>query len=78
MCLNNIEDYKRAVVHCNKALAANENSVKAYFIKSQSYQKMNEFENAIQMMKKCIVLQPNDKKLRDDLNKLKAEEAKHN
>ena len=39
---------------------------------------MNEFTNAIKELKQCIVLNPNDKKLRDDLTKLKEEEAKHN
>jgi hypothetical protein len=39
---------------------------------------MNEFSKAMKELKACILLQPNDKKLRQDLENLQKEEAKHN
>lgn len=70
ICLNQTEDYDEAIFHCNEALAVTK-SAKAYYIKSQTYQKQTEYLKAITELKECIQLQPNDRKLRDELEKVR-------
>ena len=56
--------YKEAVVHCDDALKIDEKTAKAYYFKGQALHGLNELEKAIDCMKKCIKIMPNDRKLR--------------
>lgn len=78
MCLNQTEDYVEAIYHCSQATELNSLSAKAYYIKSQAYSKQQEWEAAITELKACIMLQPNDRKLRVELEKLAKEKQKAN
>ena len=47
-----------------------EKSAKAFYLMSQAYTKQQEYDKAIQKIKKAIHLQPNDRKLREEYKKL--------
>ena len=64
MCLNHLKEYEEAIRHCDKAIAVDEKTAKAYYFKSQALAATNELEKAVDAMKKCIRIQPNDRKLR--------------
>jgi|TARA_B110001450_G_C17328067_1_gene362266 tetratricopeptide (TPR) repeat protein len=70
MSLNALEKYDEAVFHCEHAIIVNEKSAKAHFIKSQAFEKQQEYEKALISIKKAIVISPNDRKLRDDLTRI--------
>lgn len=70
MCLNQEGDFVEAIYHCSLAIDISSTAAKAYYIKSQAYSKQQEWEQAITAMKACIMLQPNDRKLRVELEKL--------
>lgn len=78
MCLNQLDEYDEALLHCDEALVVNPSSAKAHFIKSQVYKKQTEYSLAIASIKESIKLQPNDKKLRDEYEALKKEDKKQN
>ena len=76
MCLNQTEDYDEAIYHCTQAIQTNGFSAKAYYVKSQAFSRQQEWGPAIAEMKACIMLQPNDRKLRDEYEKLNQEKQK--
>ena len=78
MCLNQEGDFIDAIYHCSLAIDISSTSAKAYYIKSQAYSKQQEWEQAITALKACIMLQPNDRKLRTELEKLQKENKKAN
>ena len=78
MSLNFLEQYDEAVFHCEHAILVNEKSTKAHYIKSQAFQKQQEYDKAVNSLKEAIKLSPNDRKLRQDLEVLNKEKAKHN
>ena len=78
MCFNSLNDFESALFHCDLALALKPESAKAFFIKSQVFRKQQEFSQAIDCLKQAIRQQPNDRKLRSDLEDLKEEAKQHN
>jgi len=76
MCLNNLKEHKEAIHHCDAAISVDENAAKAYYFKSQAWSALNELDKAIESLKKCIRIQPNDRKLRQELEKLNEQRKK--
>lgn len=73
MCLNNLKEYQDAITHCDAAMKVDPNTAKAYYFKSQALNGLNDLEKAIDCMKKCIRIMPNDRKLRQELEKMNEE-----
>ena len=64
-------DHKESVKHASKAIAINEKALKALYLRSQAYDKLNQFDEALDDIKACIRLAPNEKLYRDFFEKVK-------
>lgn len=76
MCLNHLKEHEEALSHCDQALAVDPKAAKALYFKSHAYSGLKELDKAIDSLKNCIRIQPNDRKLRQELEKLNEEKKK--
>lgn len=70
--LNYTGDHTEAVVQCTAAIAINDKSWKAPYQRGIANMKLKNFDEATADIKKAIILNPKDKKLRVEFDNLKA------
>lgn len=72
-----IEEYKRCVDNCNKALELKPDSAKAHFRKGQAYALLQEFADARKALDRALQLDPEEKAIQKELAALQKKEQLH-
>lgn len=78
LVLNQAGDYKDTIHNCCLALAIDGNAVKALFHRSVAYRKIKQYDEAMEDIKTAIKVSPQDKKLREEYEALRAEQKNAN
>ena len=69
--MNKNENYKETIKHCTKALEIDSKAVKALYLRSIAYDKVTNFDEAIEDAKNAIRIMPNEKCYRDHFEAVK-------
>lgn len=75
VCTNNTADYRVTVRNCSKALGIDSKATKALYLRSVAYNKLAEYDNAMDDIKAAIKLSPADANLRTQFDTIKKEKA---
>lgn len=75
-CSLNLEEFDEVIRKCDKALKLQPSASKALYFKSQAQQATKDWEGAQVSLKECIKHMPNDRRLRQDYEKVTAEVKK--
>ena len=73
--MNKTGDYKEAIRHCTKAIEIDPKAVKALWLRSIAYDKVTNFDEAIEDVKNAIRIMPNEKYLREHFELVKKNKA---
>ena len=71
-------DYEEAIQNCTNALQIDFESAKALYIRSQAYQKLKNYAEAMADCKAAIQLEPNNRSLRTHWESIKTEASTKN
>ena len=72
---NKLADYRSTIQNCTKALKIDENAVKALYLRSVAYEKVQAYDDATEDVKNAIRFQPQEKYLRDHFELVKKSKA---
>jgi tetratricopeptide (TPR) repeat protein len=74
--MNYLGDHLDAIENCDRAIAINPKSWKAFFQRGLAHSKLQNFDEAVNDIKEAIKLDPSNKNLRVEFEKVKAEKKK--